>query len=347
MSAPALSAEEMSRRQRKLDDRDTRLLTALTVLSAVTVAFCFALAFKVSQYSHGPRGTAASQTPADECREGEIPSGCADGETCQSGACVVPGAPSRCERGALCDEGCTCEEPLACDSRNVCTLAQDPGLCDDINVLDFLRLLQEKCGDASKCESKDLDKYAIDYADFLSLMTQFPSTLAIHFPDGKPKPLAARRWPNDEESTHYLNRLRDHIAQLLAADRIIMVGLASEDRRHKGDAEANRAITLQRLVTTHNLIYRSAASVLKPDEAEAINAKVRFINLGDQRAIDANFSKKRHGNVTIAWNPETEKDLRRLVEDSSDASPAELRWLKRTLNQVVFIIPIPCKLSGA
>jgi len=345
MSAPALSAEEMATRQRKLDDRDTRLLTALTVLSGITVAFCFVLAFQVSQYSHGQRGPATQISVYDECREGEVPSGCQDGEICQGGACVAPGAPTRCERGALCDDSCTCEQPLACDNRRVCTLTRDPGICDDTSVLEFLKVLREKCGDASKCESKDLDKYAINYGDFLKLMTQFPSTVAIHFPDSKPSPLAARRWPNNSESDHYMGRLRENLDELKAADRIIMVGLASWDR--KNDPDANKAITLQRLITTQSLIQRSAASVLKPDEAEAINAKVLFINLGDQRAIDASFYGSQYGNLPIAWDSGTEAELLRLVEAGNGASPVEIRWRDRTLNQVVFIIPIPCKLPGA
>ena len=104
LSAPTLTPEELALRQRKLDDRDTRLLTALTITSGVVAAFCFVLAFQVSQYNGGHRGAAAGlPSEFDECTEGEVPSRCADGELCQNGDCVAAGAASRCERGALCD----------------------------------------------------------------------------------------------------------------------------------------------------------------------------------------------------------------------------------------------------
>lgn len=355
MSAPVLSAEEMTVRQRKLDDRDTRLLTVLTILSAITVPFCFVLAFQVSHYKNGQSGLVASQSSEfDECIEGEAPSRCQAGAICQSGACVVPGAPARCERGAMCDDGCTCEQPLVCDDRKVCTLPLDPGVCDDDSVLDFLKLLKEKCGDAKTCESKDLDKYAVSRGDFLTLMTQFPNTLAVHFADGDPDPEAESPWQglvkDSPQNKHYLNRLRLNIDEFKAADRIIMVGLASRDRKRKKDpkVDANQAITLQRLISTQRLIHLAATSTLDPKDADAIDAKVQFIKLGDERPIDADFYRTRYGNRPIALDEGTENELRRLVEvDEQSASKDELRWRDRTLNQVVFIIPIHCKLPGA
>lgn len=344
LSAPTLTPEELALRQRKLDDRDTRLLTALTITSGVVAAFCFVLAFQVSQYNGGHRGAAAGlPSEFDECTEGEVPSRCADGELCQNGDCVAAGAASRCERGALCDGNCSCESPLACDGRRVCTLAQDPGVCTDPSVLEFLTLLKDKCADPRKCETKDLDRYAIAYGDFMTLMLQFPSTMAVHFPAGQPSPTSERRWPNNDESAHYINRMRESVDELKAADRIIMVGLASRDRQQK-DPNANKAITLQRLLATQSLLYRTASSVLTPDEAAAIEDKTVFIQLGDQRTLDARFYGERYGNRPIAWDSGTEAQLRHLVEDSGrTADPADLRWRDRTLNQVVFVVPIPCK----
>ena len=343
MSTLTLTPEDLSLRQRKLDDRDTRLLTAITILTAVICAFCFVLAFQVSQYNSHHVATTAE---VDECNEGAVPSGCSDGQICQGGHCTQPDRAFRCERGALCDDTCSCEAPLACNGRNVCTLTQDPGVCTDVSVLEFLALLNAKCGDPKKCETKDLERYAINYGDFLTLMMQFPSTLAVHFPAGQPSPTAARRWPNNEESAHYINRIRESIDELKAADRIIMVGLASQDRRQK-DPEANRAITLQRLLTTQSLRYRAASSVLTAEEASAIEDKAVFIQLGDQRAIDARFYGSQAGNRPIAWDSGTENQLRNLVENGDrTADSTELRWRDRTLNQVVFVIPIPCKPPG-
>lgn len=342
---PTLSPEEMAARQRSHDERDTRLLTALTVLSAVSAAFCLVLAFQVSQYTFGRNRVPVAQIVA-ECTEGEVPSRCAADEVCQGGQCVPPGEPTRCEPGALCHE-CSCDAPLACNSQNVCTVPAATGVCDDPNVLSFLKELQQKCGDARKCEGKDLDKYAVAYDDFLNLMVQFPSTLALHFPEGKPAPLAARPWPSPEESTHYINRLRASLDELKAADRIILVGLASKSRRRR-DASANTEITLQRLLATQNLIFKAASSVLDPKEAEAIEKKSSFIQLGDRRAIDARFYGNQYGNRPIAWEKGIEDQLRHLVEQGDvSGSTDDLRWRDHTLNQAVFVVPIPCKLPGA
>lgn len=345
MSAQTLTPEELALHQRKLDDRDTRLLTAMTVLSAVTCAFCFVLAFQVSQYNGGNQAATAA-ADADECVEGQVPSGCAEGESCQAGRCKPSVKPYKCERGALCDDTCACEAPLTCDPRNVCTLPQDTGVCSDSNVLEFLRLLKEKCGDPKKCDSNELDRYAVAYEDFMTLMVQFPSTMAVHFPAGQPSPMAERRWPNTAESAHYINRIRDNIDELKAADRIIMVGLASQDRRQK-DPNANKAITLQRLLATQKFISDTANSVLTAEEASAVEDKVVFIQLGDRQAIDARFYGNQAGNRPIAWDSATEAQIRNLVENGDrTADPSELRWRDRTLNQVVFIVPIHCKLPG-
>jgi hypothetical protein len=347
MPQPAVSPDEMAARQRRHDERDGRLLVGLTVVSALTAALGLVLAFQVSQYNAGRHSNAAPAAPPAECTEGELPSRCQPGEICQDGLCVPPGAPSRCEPGALCGT-CECEQPLACDAQNVCVLPRNRGVCDDAEVIKFLSVLKEKCGNARKCESKDLDKYAINYADFLNLMVQFPSTLAIHFPDGEPSPLATRRWPRAAESEHYINRIRSTgLEELKAADRVILVGLASRGRRVK-DRDVNTAITLQRLIATQDLIRSAAASVLPPAEVDAIEEKISFIHLGDWRPIDARFYGKQYGNRPIAWDRGTEEHLMSLVEQGDvSGSPEDLRWRDRLINQVVFVVPIPCGRSGS
>lgn len=343
---PTLSPEDIAARQRRLDDRDARLLTALTVFSAISAAFCLVIAFQVSQYTFGRDSAAAVPVSEEECSEGEFPSNCPVGEICQDGTCVPPGAPNRCESGALCGVNCECESPLACDERNVCVLPRASGVCEDASVIEFLGELREKCGNALKCESKDLDKYAVAHEDFLKLMVLFPNTLAIHFPDGRPSPYSERRWPNDQESEHYINGLREALDELKKADRVVLVGLASRGRKVK-DRDVNAEITLQRLLATQNLIRRAAASVLTPAETDEIVAKVSFIHLGDRRPIDARFYNNQYGNRPIAWDSGTEDHLRGLVEQGDLSGAIEdIRWRDRVLNQVVFVVPIPCKISG-
>lgn len=342
---PTLSPEDMAARQRTLDDRDTRLLTSLTILSAISAAFCLVLAIQVSQYTFGRHAVAAAPAPADECTEGELPSRCEPDEICQNGTCVAPSAPSRCEPGALCTT-CECQQPLACDEHQVCIYPRSRSVCEDASVLQFLGVLQEKCGNALKCSSSELDKYAINYGDFLNLMSRFPNTLAIHFPDGKPSPMADRRWPSEAESEHYLNKIRSSLRDLKEADRVILVGLASKSRRK--DRDANAAITLARVTTTQELIRQAAASVLTPAETDAIDSKISFIQLGDRKVIDARFYGSQYGNRPIAWDTGTEEHLRSLVEQGEvSGSTEDIRWRDRVLNQVVFVVPIPCKLSGA
>lgn len=323
--------------------RDARLVTALTVLSAVIAAFCLVLALQVSQYSRH----AAAQPPAppEECREGEVPSRCPAGEFCQAGVCTTPGSSARCEPGALC-ASCDCDAPLTCDPQGICGLPRTAGVCSDADVLGFLKLLQEKCGNVRNCESKDLDKHAIAYPDFLELIGRFPDTLAIHFPDGQPGPSADPAWPTTAESEHYINRLRTALAELEGAERIVLVALASRDRRTR-DPEANRAITLRRLISAQNLISRAALTGLGAQRADALEGKISIIQVGDKRSLDARQYAGQYGNRPITWSAEAERQLRFLVEEGDAVGTLDdIRWRDRTLNQVVFVVPIPCKIAG-
>jgi hypothetical protein len=203
------------------------------------------------------------------------PSRCPTAEFRQAGVCTTPGSSARCEPGALC-ASCDCDAPLTCDPQGICGLPRAAGVCSDADVLSFLKLLQEKCGNVRNCESKDLDKHAIAYPDFLELIGRFPDTLAIHFPDGQPGPSADPAWPTTAESEHYINRLRTALAELEGAERIVLVALASRDRRTR-DPEANRAITLRRLISAQNLISRAALTGLGAQRADALEGKISII----------------------------------------------------------------------
>ena len=322
-----------------------RVLAALTVISAVISAFCLVLAFQVSLRTLSNASTNIGLMP-DECNEGDVPSTCPAGEFCQGGVCTSPGAPTRCEPGALCD-ACSCESPLTCDPRNVCTLPRVDGICGEGDVLNFLRMLQQKCGDARKCESKDLDKHAVSYPDFLELLGRFPNTLAIHFPDGQPGLSADDPpWPSATQGAHYVNRIRLALTDLEKADRILFVGLASKERRAR-DSEANKAITLKRLIAAQDLIRDAAKSALGAAKADALEAKSSIIHVGDRRSVNARVYGSQYGNRSLAWDASAEAQLLYLVEQGDTlGTPEELRWRDRTLNQVVFVVPIPCKPEG-
>lgn len=262
---------------------------------------------------------------------------------------ALGGTPSNSEIGVSVSD--TPIKDVPADIENPVKSTVLPPYCRS-NLIASLRRVKEGCQpelwgetstDPRKCETKDLDRHAIADGDFMTLMLQFPNTMAIHFPAGQPSPMSKRRWPNNDESAHYINRMRESVEEFKAADRIIMVGLASRDRQQK-DPNANKAITLQRLLATQSLLYRTASSVLTPDEAAAIKDKTVFFQLGDQRTLDARFYSEHYSNRPVAWDSGTEARLRHLVEDRGrTADPADLRWRDRTLNQVVFVIPIPCE----
>lgn len=90
---PTLTPADLEARQQLLDERDARLLTVLTVLGAVAAAFCLALAFQVLRHTLGRHAAAAPSTAVEACREGEVPSRCADGQICQAGVCVAESSP--------------------------------------------------------------------------------------------------------------------------------------------------------------------------------------------------------------------------------------------------------------
>jgi hypothetical protein len=338
-----MTPQDLLEHRQRRTVRDARLVTALTVLSAVIAAFCLVLALQVSQYSRH----AAAQPPAppEECREGEAPSRCPAGEFCQAGVCTTPGSSARCEPGALC-ASCDCDAPLTCDPQGICGLPRAAGVCSDADVLSFLKLLQEKCGNVRNCESKDLDKHAIAYPDFLELIGRFPDTLAIHFPDGQPGPSADPAWPSTAESEHYINRLRTALVEL-EGRRAHRPGRArqprpphSRSRGQQGDHPPPPDLRPE----PHLPRCRSRVSAPR---ADALEGKISIIQVGDKRSLDARQYAGQYGNRPITWSAEAERQLRFLVEEGDAVGTLDdIRWRDRTLNQVVFVVPIPCKIAG-
>jgi hypothetical protein len=148
-----------------------------------------------------------------------------------------------------------------------------------------------------------------------------------------------RGWPT-------LRALRTALAELAAAERIVLVALASRDRRTR-DPEANKAITLRRLISAQNLIYRAAVTGLGAAQADALEGKISIIHVGDKRSLDARQYARQYGNRPIAWAADAERQLRFLVDEGDAVGTLDdLRWRDRTLNQVVFVVPIPCKTAG-
>lgn len=177
--------------------------------------------------------------------------------------------------------------------------------------------------------------YAIADDNFLNLMVKFPNTIAVHFPDGQP----SRRWPEDTQKAHYSRRIGMSLRALVEAERLILIGFASQACDRK-DQLADAELTLKRLILTQDLIHGASISALTRAEAEAIEAKITFIHLGNRRPIDARFYIERYSSRPLAWDSKSEDFLWGSVQGLSGKSHRR----DCLLNQVVFIVPIPaCK----
>ncbi|MCY1056534.1 hypothetical protein [Nannocystis sp. SCPEA4] len=322
--------------------RSTRFLTAVTAVTAVVLAMVMVFGFQLMRHVLGaePRGAGG-----DECQEGEV-GACDEDSVCIAGRCVAAQRPTRCQPGDPCTSDCTPSPSLRCDPETAVYVPvnrPEPAICDEAQVSRFINEIGRKCGSLSGCKAEDLKNLAIDDKEFLQLMVTFPDTVAIHFPAGKPSIAAnAQAWPNAAEAEYYVESLLPLVPQLQQASAVLVVALASRGGKNADAYSLERAkVVVERLI-----VAATDRAGLSPAERDTLDPKIKLLALGDRKQLTPAFYGEQVLTRSIAWDRSNQDTIRSLIEQGDGIPARSKSWLKQTINQTVFVVPIPCRLGA-
>lgn len=328
----------------------TRKLMWLTSAVAAAFALVGLVLFQLLIFALRGNASVNATGPRIDCIEGAEPDGCAGGLVCQNFRCVADdyAEPSRCQVGDACGtaDACECAGQLQC-LNNVCTAPEvSVDVCKQPAVLTALANLKAKCaGDIDVCPKTDLRKYAIDNPDFDQLMSEFPGTVTLHFPVGNP-PLSKKdaAWPTKHVEAYYTARLMPALPALAKAQHVFIISRSSAE----GDARRNDAFAQARSTLTKKLVLEALTSSGTSDvlARDAMRGKFADFLLGPQKQLDAALFRARYANQAITWSDASQRMLRALIERDKVTAEEE-QWRRRVINQVVFIVPVPCALGPA
>ncbi len=313
---------------------DVRKLIAVSSLSAITLAFVMVLLFKlIGSLMSVP--IVGEVVPTAECSE--LHDECGAGMVCQSGTCVTIAQPTRCRVGDPCTRECEPGTDLMCSNEIYVRVPwnQDE-VCRDQDVVDFLAVLDQKCRSVTSCTSKQFSELALGVRDLHKLLSRFHDLTSMHFPPGKP---SGDSWPSKEVTAHYVSRLRGHVQAYKEANAIFLVATASRGRKAQNDrvsyARTQPALDFMKLAAT--------AEGLKSTEWDEIRAKTRIAQIGNQLPIDYHLYNAQFSATTVAWSQKHEDQLLGLLDKGDKISVKNERWRNKTINQTVFIVPVPCE----
>lgn len=323
--------------------RIARLLVAITGGSAVAFACVAFVGFQILLYAVGDRG----KHTEPECTEGVVPDGCAEGLTCVGRTCMPEqNYPTRCDLDDPCGAKgtCTCDGAMQCVA-DVCVRKEGPStgidICEEPEVKAALKQLKTDCaGNITHCPAPDLQRFAIKYKDFDTLVARFPDTITVHFPGGMP-PIdkGAAAWPTGQVEQFYLERLRRSSAAFQSARSIFVIARSSPG----GSIVRNELFAQARSNLVKDLVLRSLAE-LAPADRDAVENKFFDFILSHKRRIGRDFFSERYANRFITWDM---KSRDRLIAHlgAEDLGESDEAWLTQTINQVVLIVPVPCEIK--
>lgn len=327
------------------DLRSTRFLVAVSGLTSVVLALVVVLGFQLLR--HVLRGAGGPSVSAGECVDGEDDV-CGDGFTCVARRCAPLVQAKVCEVGDPCDRRCTAPASLRCGEQGRYVAAAPPSrdVCFEPSVRAFLDDIEKKCGSLERCADKDLEEFAIEHDEFLRLISTFPGTAAVHFSRGKPD---SALYPDGKAMDHYVAGLEPFLGEVGRASTVLLVGLSSRDTpsdipdaRQKADH-----LTLSRAHAVERMILAGARKVGSTDLVDAIDDKLKLVLLGKRQQVTAAFfSGDKVAIRSIAWDEKSEQQLRGLIEAGDRLHAGSRRWRDATINQTVFVVPIPCRVGG-
>lgn len=284
---------------------------------------------------------------ADEAEPCDDDNPCAEGYICERKQCLVfmaPPAPS-CEENQAID-GCNCWAPLVPrtrDGQRMCVKA-DGAACESPEVQSALKKLVSSCkqrgGQGLSCKPADWQQLAMKDAEFDDIVANFPGTVTVHFPSGSPYiGDNFSRWPSSEVRAHYAQALLENKSKFDEARHIFVIGRASVGG---ATVETNRKFGNERMLFARALLKDLYASAPDTDK-DALDRKVLNFTLGDTRQIDAAFFTERFLARAVTWDDVSKQDFERILRNATKAHPDEKRKAVSIMNQVAFIVPIPCE----
>lgn len=333
---PKLSAAEVGH-TRKLVGVTMAAGTALGLLGVVL----FQVFIDVVTNIRGPGVKAYS-----ECVEDGEPT-CAEGQVCRYNRCVDDHyvAPSTCQAGDACGPGvCECGAGLTCSDAVCAAPPTEVDVCEKPAVKSALAKLIAQCaGDIDACPASDLRKYAIESAEFDKLLAEFPGTVTLHFNSGAPPiDAGAAAWPPKPVHEHYLAELKPTLPHLAKARHIFIISRSSAF----GDPRRNDKYAQARSMRTKELIIealgRDPATTIQT--RDGMRAKFADFLLGRNKPVDVGLFRSRYANRAVTWSDNSERMLRDLIA-RPELSAEDAKWLDRVMNQVVFVVPVPCDLG--
>lgn len=323
------------------DARASRHMLGVSFLVACALGLTAAIFFQLVLNMMGRQTQLAANGSRTECEEGEA-LGCPTGTTCSGGSCVAVPALDTCQVGDSCEmtgASCRCQAPLRCQA-NVCTADLITASCDDPIVHKVLVEVQKTCqGSWNTCPEDKLKDFVLSSADFDQVIAAFPGTMTIHFPSGRPFLAQGRDWPGDDERAYYRKQLSTPaVAKALGeAQDLLLIGRSSLGQSPDEDLRYSRA----RVNMVAELLTAAAPG---PNESTALRGKFRQLMLGSRKVLQPAFFAKNYANRIVAWSADAEQYLRSKLVDLAKLSAKERRGILGMVNQVVFVVPIPCKL---
>jgi hypothetical protein len=200
--------------------------------------------------------------------------------------------------------------------------------------------VQKTCqGSWNNCPEDKLKDFVLNSADFDQVIAAVPGTMTVHFPGGRPFLSHGKDWPSDAELAHYRKQLSTPaVAKALSeAQDLLLIGRSSHSQNPEEDLRYSRA----RVNTVTELLTSSAPG---PSESTALRGKFRQLMLGSRKVLQPDVFAKNYANRIVAWNEDIERYLRSKLVDVTKLSAKERKGILGMVNQVVFVVPIPCKL---
>lgn len=272
---------------------------------------------------------------------------CGAGYICDKMECIPfdPPEPPPCVAGAEVKD-CNCWPPLARRTENgheLCVKSDVIAACAAPEVQKALKSLVSDCikngGQGLSCKPADWQQFAIKNETFDQVMSNFPGAITVHFPSGRPM-IGDNfvHWPPPLSFTHYVDVLRPNKKAFDEAKRIFVIGRAS---RGGASPEQNLKFGQERMDFARRLLvelYKEEGDAGR----DAMSRKILNFTLGQERQIEASFFEAYFLPHAITWDDVSAQDFSKTLKARKTASEDKKVWAVGVMNQVAFVVPIPC-----
>jgi len=323
-------------------DRESRLLVAILPTLCVALWLLGVLAWE------------ARQTPV-ECLGYDD---CSQGYSCRKSVCVadphlgksVPKKPI-CRVGNPCpSDACVLPESsdLQCIEEHYSRVVGTE-VCRKKETIDFIQKTVKKCGNASQCTATQMKDIVMETGDFDGLLREFDTAFAIHFDYGRPRVWEVKGRSPKWNSTRarYVDNIRPLIPMLVGAELVLLVATASSTNA-ADEKDKNGVMALRRLIETKDLIEEAARTRKESGGGNAVDKLplIKDANLSDAWQLDGDRYSLISLKRSILWDKEDEERFLRIIDSRGKAEKDQLEWAEETINQAVFVIPIPCRVEA-